>query len=220
MRSRLSRLTLGRPRFLLAGLVVGLGFLLLPESLPEGLRPVVAWNTGLLVYLVATGSMMARATEADIRRRARIHDVRQWVIVLLALIGTGAIVAALVDFLRVSHFGRSGSGMIDFALVFWTIISTFTMLHMLFAVHYAHAYYAADSTAPPLGFPGGERPDYFDFLYFSLVVGLTAQVSDVVVNSRQLRRTVLVHGVIAFFFNTLILALMVNIAAGLVGQGG
>ncbi|PWR18126.1 DUF1345 domain-containing protein [Zavarzinia aquatilis] len=220
MRSRLSRLTLGRPRFLLAGFVVGVGFLLLPQDLPEGLRPVVAWNSGLFVYLVATGAMMVRATEADIRRRARIHDVRQWVIVLLALIGTGAIVAALVDFLRVARIGQGAGSLIDFALVFWTILSTFIMLHMLFAVHYAHAYYAAVSSDPPLAFPGGEKPDYFDFLYFSVVVGLTAQVSDVVVNSRRLRRTVLVHGIIAFFFNTLILALMVNIAAGLVGQGG
>lgn len=220
MRSRLSRMTLGRPRFLLAGLVVGLGFVLLPQDLPEGLRPVVAWNSGLFVYMMATGAMMARATEADIRRRARIHDVRQWVIVLLALIGTGAIVVALVDFLRVARIGQGAGSLIDFALVFWTILSTFIMLHMLFAVHYAHAYYASISTNPPLAFPGGEKPDYFDFLYFSVVVGLTAQVSDVVVNSRRLRRTVLVHGIIAFFFNTLILALMVNIAAGLVGQGG
>lgn len=219
MRSRLNRLTLGRPRFLLAGLVVGLGFLLLPRDLPEGIRPVIAWDIGILVYLVATGAMMARATEADIRRRARLHDVRQWVILLLALLGTGAIAMALLDFLRLARVGAAEGSLLNFALVFWTILSTFAMLHALFAVHYAHAYYAAASTAPPLCFPGDEKPDYSDFLYFSFVVGLTAQVSDVTVNSRRLRRTVLVHGVVSFFFNSLILALMVNLAAGLVGSG-
>lgn len=214
--SHIGRLTLGRPRFALAGLVVGLAFLLLPHDLVEGARPVIAWDLGMLVYLAGTWSMMATADEAAIRARARSYDIGQWVIVLLMLTGVAASMTALIEFLgKTRAAGPAGS--LELILAAWTMLSTFAMFHTLFAVHYAHDYYAAPDGRPPLDFPGDEPPDYGDFLYFSFVVGLTAQVSDVAIRSRRLRRAALVHGVVSFFFNTVILALVVNIGAGLLG---
>jgi len=213
----IGRLTLGRPRFLLAALAVALAFMALPHDLAEGMRPVIAWDLGMLVYLAGTWSMMFSADEAAIRARARAHDIGQWVILGLMFFGIVASMAALVDFLRLAQKSLSVGGGLDLALAVWTMLSTFAMFHTLFAVHYAHDYYAAPDDAPPLDFPGDDAPDYGDFLYFSFVVGLTAQVSDVVVRSKRLRRAVLAHGVVSFFFNTVILALMVNIAAGLLG---
>jgi uncharacterized membrane protein len=95
------------------------------------------------------------------------------------------------------------------------------LVHTLFAVHYAHGYYGdaprdgRGGIAGGLAFPGGAEPDYWDFLYFSFVIGMTSQVSDVQTTSPWMRRLCLAHGIVSFFFNTVILALTVNSAAGL-----
>lgn len=213
---QIARTAIARPRFIAAALAVAAGFVLLPDSLGQALRPVIAWNLGMAVYLGATGWMMVRADEAAIRARARVHDIGQWAILGLMLAGVVASTAALIAFLGARPQGQNG--LLDLGLVAWTILATFAMVHTLFAVHYAHDYYAAPDQAKPLQFPGDEVPRYGDFLYFSFVVGLTAQVSDVQVCSRRVRRAVLVHGVVSFFFNTVILALIVNIAGGLIGM--
>jgi uncharacterized membrane protein len=87
----------------------------------------------------------------------------------------------------------------------------------MFALHYAHDYYARVIRGEPggLAFPGGEAPDYGDFLYFACVIGTSAQTADVGFTCRQMRRTGLVHCVLAFFFNTTLLALTINIASSL-----
>ena len=99
-----------------------------------------------------------------------------------------------------------------------TILLSWVFAHTAFAVHYAHDYYADRSAqvSPGLLFPGDAGdPDYWDFLYFSFVVGMTCQVSDVQVATQPWRRLVLAHGVIAFVFNTVVLALSINLLAGL-----
>ena len=104
-------------------------------------------------------------------------------------------------------------------LAIMTIVSSWLLVHTIFAQHYAHIYYQADRTlaeskADGLDFPGEIEPDYWDFLYFSFVIGMTSQVSDVSVTSRQMRRLSLLHGILAFFFNTTIVAMAINIVAG------
>ena len=97
-----------------------------------------------------------------------------------------------------------------------TIVLSWAFIHTIFALHYAHEFY--DEDAPRGGgmaFPGGEEePDYWDFVYFSFVIGMTAQVSDVGITSKQIRRTVTAHGIVSFLFNAALLALTVNLAAG------
>ncbi|NGX99441.1 MAG: DUF1345 domain-containing protein, partial [Candidatus Afipia apatlaquensis] len=93
-----------------------------------------------------------------------------------------------------------------------TIALSWAMIHTTFALHYAHDFYRS-AKAGGLSFPGGEDPDYWDFVYFSFVIGMTAQVSDVGVTDKIIRRTATVHGVVSFIFNTALVALMVNIAA-------
>ncbi len=106
------------------------------------------------------------------------------------------------------------------ALVAVTLFASWLMMHVTFAFRYAHEYYARDNGGPDfdrgLEFPGETRPDYLDFVYFSLVLGMTFQVSDVQVRSRKLRRLAALHGLLSFVFNTVILALTVNIAAGII----
>jgi uncharacterized membrane protein len=85
--------------------------------------------------------------------------------------------------------------------------------HTIFALHYAHEFYGEDAEQGGLTFPGGEEPDYWDFVYFSFVIGMTSQVSDVAICSKSIRRTATAHGVLSFIFNAALLALTVNIAA-------
>jgi uncharacterized membrane protein len=94
-----------------------------------------------------------------------------------------------------------------------TILVSWALIHTIFALHYTHEYYD-DTGGQGMGFPGGEaNPDYWDFVYFSFVIGMTSQVSDVAITSRVIRRTATVHGVVSFMFNAALLALTVNIAA-------
>ena len=134
-------------------------------------------------------------------------------VVLAAIMCIGAIVAELSvskelhGLLRYTHIALAGL----------TILSSWAFTQVMFALHYAHDYYGAEVRGNPggLDFPGGHAPDYGDFLYFACVIGTSAQTADVSFTTRAMRRTGLVHCVLAFFFNTTLLALTINIASGL-----
>jgi uncharacterized membrane protein len=101
-----------------------------------------------------------------------------------------------------------------------TVVCSWFLVHTMFALHYAHDYYVArvlDPNAPAsLNFPTEDEPDYWDFMYFSFVLGMTAQVADVDINSRKFRKLCTLHGILAFYFNTAIVAMSINLIAGLV----
>jgi len=109
----------------------------------------------------------------------------------------------------------NAGGVVDMLAAAATIVLSWLYMNMIFALHYAHGYYShRNGMHKGLDFPGKEDPDYWDFAYFALVLGMTFQVSDVQIVSRRLRRTALMHSVIAFFFNVFIIAISVNVAAG------
>jgi uncharacterized membrane protein len=163
------------------------------------------------VYIVAVLTVMAGADPANIRRRSALMDEGRIAILVVtagaALASLGAILAELGD-KDTAHNPR------HLALAVATIVLSWALTHTIFALHYAHEFYA-EKRNPDGGlmFPGRQEPDYWDFLYFSLVIGMTSQVSDVAVTAKVIRRTVMAHGVVSFFFNATLLALMVNIAA-------
>ena len=101
------------------------------------------------------------------------------------------------------------------ALAIVTVVLSWAFTHTIFALHYAHEFYGEDADAKNLKFPDDDEPDYWDFIYFSFVVGMTFQVSDVAISQKSTRRMVVAHGALSFFFSTAIVAMMVNIAAGL-----
>ena len=98
-----------------------------------------------------------------------------------------------------------------------TVVLAWTFTHIIFTLHYANLYYRPHKDGVPggLDFPGDEPPDYRDFLYYAFVIGCAAQTADVATTSRDMRLVSLAHGVIAFAFNTAILALMINVGASL-----
>jgi uncharacterized membrane protein len=200
-----------RPRLTLStlcGLMIGL---LLPSALRWSTRSLIGWDVGVAVYLGLAYAMMASSDIARIKRRAAVQDEGQFFILILtasaALASLGAIVVEL---------GSGGRDTAHLALAVATILLSWSFTHTMFALHYAHEYYDQRNPAGGLAFPGGEKPDYWDFVYFSLVIGMTSQVSDVAVACKPIRRIVAAHGVISFFFNAALVALLVNIAANAV----
>jgi uncharacterized membrane protein len=155
--------------------------------------------------------MMSASSVHRIRERAAREDEGQAAILVLtvaaALASLGAIVAELGSSIGTS---RRPSHVILAAL---TILLSWAFIHAIFALHYAHEFYD-ETEGGGLAFPGGDlEPDYWDFVYFSFVIGMTSQVSDVCVTAKRIRRAVAAHGVVAFVFNVALLALTVNIAA-------
>ena len=204
------RFVYARPRTFIAIAIGIIAFFLLPHSLRLVTRLLVGWDVFVALYLALVYIMVLRSGVAHIRRNAVLQDDGRFLILLVTALGAFASIAAIVFELGASN--RSGPGL---ALATITIALSWAAVHTGFSLHYAHEYYRG---AKPGGlqFPSGDKddePDYWDFVYFSFVIGMTAQVSDVGITDRIIRRTATVHGIISFVFNTALVALMVNIAA-------
>jgi len=207
-----------RPRLYIATALGVAVALLIPEPLGAMRRAVIGWDAGIVVYLALLLTMAARATPVTMGRRAESEDATRWL--FLALMA-GAAWFSMFALLGILHDVRGASGPAAVALTALagaTIILSWLFAHTAFALHYAHGFYAdrAAQRAAGLLFPGERAdPDYWDFLYFSFVVGMTCQVSDVQVAAPPWRRLVLAHGILSFLFNTVVLALSINLLAGL-----
>ena len=222
LRARLSRRTryLRHHRRLVLSVLLGvLGYLVLPASIGEGTRWLVAFDLAAVVFLGAVWIMMARATTADMRRRAQLEDERRYVLLALSAVAAVAILLAITSQLQEIRDQTSTATALRLTLAAVTILLAWFFMNTIFALHYAHFFYGdsapAGAEARGLAFPGRAEPDYWDFLYFSFVIGMTFQVSDVQIENHHLRRLGLAHGVLAFFFNVVVLALTINIIAGL-----
>jgi uncharacterized membrane protein len=178
-------------------------------------RMLIGWDVGVLIYLVWAAIIMARcSTVASIRRNASIQDEGAFGILILAVAAALASLGAIFAELAVLDAKSPNYGAY-IALAIITVVLSWTFTHTIFALHYAHEFYGEGARAKGLKFPDDEKPDYWDFVYFSFVVGMTFQVSDVAITQKSMRRMVVAHGALSFFFSTAIVAMMVNIAAGL-----
>jgi uncharacterized membrane protein len=204
---KILRVVRARPRLFLAALVGAALGLLLPPEWRVSTRALAGWDAGVAIYLIGAFMLLLRSDVARIRRRAGIVDEGRFAILVVVV---GAALASLGGIVAQLGAGRAATHL---ALATITILLSWTFVHVIFALHYAHEFYAAKPRGGGLTFPGGEDPDYWDFFYFSLVIGMTSQVSDVAVTGRTIRRTVTAHGVVSFLFNAALVALTVNIAA-------
>ncbi|HAL40011.1 MAG TPA: DUF1345 domain-containing protein [Polaromonas sp.] len=216
MRKHLSETT--GPQRLGYGLLAGLATAALPMPLAWQFRGLLGWCVGISVYLMLAWWLCARFDSNRTRARSQAQDEPSGVLFLLMLLATTACVAAITVMMQQS---RDLSGMLrtfHIVLSMAALAASWLFIQTMFAFRYAHRYYQEenlrDPDGPGLRFPGGLDPDYFDFLYYAHVVGMTSQVSDVQVTSREMRRLTLVHGVLSFGFNMLILALSINLVAG------
>lgn len=188
--------------------VIGALYLAWPD-LRLAAKLLAGWDIGVATYLATTFRMMASADLARLRSSAAAHD--EGAFAVLALPVAAAVASLLAIFSELSLAKISGAGLHS-ALAIVTITLSWTFIHTVFALHYAHDYYGEGERANGLQFPGKDKPDYWDFTYFSFVVGTTFQVSDVAITNRLIRRLVWAHGVLSFAFNTAILAVTVNLA--------
>ena len=204
------RVVYARPRTFVAVAIGIAAFLVLPSSLRAVTRLLIGWDIFIASYLVLVFAMMLRSGLSHIRRNAILQDDGRFLILLVAAFGAFASIAAIVF-----ELGAGQRSAWELALATLTIALSWAAVHTTFALHYAHEFYRG---AKPGGlqFPSGdthEDADYWDFVYFSFVIGMTAQVSDVGITDKAIRRTATAHGIVSFIFNTALVALMVNIAA-------
>ncbi len=209
---RMLRILRARPRLFIAaavGITVGT---LLPADWRLATRSVVGWDIAVALYLLLAVRLMMSCDINRIRHRAAIQDESKLTILILTVAAAIASLGAIIAELGGAQGSDRAPGHLALAIV--TILLSWGFTHVIFALHYAHEYYDENAhRGGGLNFPGEMPPDYWDFVYFSFVIGMTSQVSDVAVTSAAIRRLVTAHGIVSFVFNAAILALTVNIAA-------
>lgn len=206
-----------RPRLAVSAVV----FILVGVGLWQGVgvKPakalLLAFDLGVLIYLSALAMLFNQTTTpALMQSQAHKQDTGRWGVLWTGLALTGVVALALTTELGAAKGGGAQALLVAAA----SIVLSWLFLNIMFAMHYAHGFYGDfGKKHEGLEFPGTKQPDYWDFAYFAIVIGMTFQVSDVQITSRYLRRVALLHSVIAFFFNVFIIAISVNIAAGLAG---
>jgi uncharacterized membrane protein len=211
------RIISARPRLflsILAGIAVGV---LLPQYVSE-LRGVtrflIAWDFGVGLYLILAFWMIAHSGVREIHRQYLAQDEGGFAILVLTIVSACASVGAVFAWLEIATRAETFAlpGLVFLLL---TIILSWAFIQTMFALHYAHEFYAEHhTTGGGLIFPHDPEPTYWDFVYFAFAIGTATQVSDVEISSKRIRRTVTVHGIVSFFFNVTVIALTV----GLVGD--
>ena len=188
-----------------------------PGELAMMTRALIAWNAAVWSYLIGIMWVVMRADHHKVREIADKQDENAGLVLVVLLVG--ALFSLSAIFLELSELAdaRGAERAGRYVLTVATLFGSWLLVGVLFCFHYAHMYYRCASKVLPLKFPDGEKePDYWDFLYFSFTVSVAVQTSDVSVMTRGMRKLVLGHSVLNFFFNLVILGLSINIAAGLI----
>jgi uncharacterized membrane protein len=179
---------------------------------------IAGWNAVAVVILALDWATILTTPQRKIRELAQQQDLSRFLVFVFVVVTASAALFAVGFLVSVKESQTDGHFIIHLLLTLLTVIVSWTLVHTVFGLRYAHAFYGGSDDpgvqrhAGGLIFPGDRPPDYFDFAYFSFVVGMTCQVSDVQITSRRMRRLTLVHSILSFGFNTIILALVINIA--------
>lgn len=191
------------------------------ESLPA--LTLVVWLAVALSIIILDWITIIWAHPQDIRKVASLENSSRFLIFLFVMAASLVSLVAIFLLLK-STKGQSEEAAAGYVLLAMAaVVVSWWMVHTVFTMRYAHLFYTpADKGKAPVGgleFPGDEKePDYLDFVYFSFVIGMTFQVSDVEISSKNIRRLVWAHGLISFAFNTAIVALSINVISGLVSK--
>ncbi len=179
---------------------------------------IAGWNAFCLAFLAAMTPAVWRRAPDEIRARAAREDEGRGLILGLVLVASAASLVAMAAELSLARQTHGWRQAIHVGAAFWTVAASWLTVQAIFALHYAHEYYTAaggGDDAGGLGFPGGEEPDYWDFLHFSIIIGVACQTADVTITRKSLRRLGTLHSLVAFAFNTVVVALAINLMAGL-----
>jgi uncharacterized membrane protein len=216
--TRVIRVLVARPRLWSSVAVGMLFYALLPAALAQaGSRVLLAWNAGALLYLGLSLHMLLQSDTEDMQRRARQQSEGRVAMLVMVVLASVAVVLAVGSQLVVIKAMPGSARAPHLALAALTVLTSWLFTQTLLAFNYAHDFYRARDRAQPdpLTFPGTTEPSYGDFFYFACVIGTSGQTADVVFNGAALRPVGTLHCILAFFFNTTVLALTINIAASL-----
>lgn len=209
-----------RPQFFLAFLTAAVLSILLfwLTSWSWSTNLLIGWNTAIWLFLANLAYRMWQADHSDMQEQAKRQDESKWIILLLvimALIMCMVAIGAQLSDLPKTGWLKFG----HLLLAFLTIMSSWLLMHSVFALHYAHDFYLARSRDQNdgLNFPKTERPTYPDFIHFSYIMGTAAQTADIEITNRHMRMLNTLHALLSFGFNTVILAICINVASGLLG---
>ena len=221
----LIRVFKARPRLVAAavfGAVVAIALHFTPGGVSWSTQSILSWDAGCLYFIIAMLLVLGPQKPEDMQRRAAQQDEGQGFILTLVLIAAVASIAAVAVELSIAKNLHGLAKTLRIGLAFATVATSWFLVQLIFAIHYAHEYHAPDvddkvpgPIVKGLHFPGDEPPDFWDFLHFAIVIGVASQTADIEFTSKTLRRIGTVHGVVAFTFNTVILALGINLMAGL-----
>ena len=199
-----------------------IAFLLLNGRVIPSTQWVAAWDAAGSFYMILAWITIIHANPSVVRQTARLQDSSRTILFILILLATSTSFIAVGFVLGPSKGLPEGERIMHIVLSALAVICSWLLTHTVFALRYAHIFYGEEESGEMkrrtggLEFPGTEAPDYLDLIYFSFVIGMTCQVSDVQVSGRRMRRYVLLHGLLSFAFNTIILALTVNIIYNLI----
>lgn len=216
---------LRRPR-LFAGAATGIAvylLLLFVNSISGRLRFILAWDIGVIVALLAMFFGLRNASPERMRTIAARQVTGKWTVLVLTVVAASASLIAIAAEVPLIKTAEQLEQAARLTLVVLTIVLSWALINTIYALTYAHDYYmprsedgAGHAVKGGFAFPGSGKPAYGDFVYFSFTIGMTFQVSDVQITDPALRRLAITHGIISFFYATGILALTVNLVAGLV----
>jgi uncharacterized membrane protein len=205
-----------RSRLVWAVGIGALSWLVIPSAWALAVRLLVAWDVAAVVLLAIAGGMIASSSAPETGRRAAADDPGRTAVWAIVLLGSAFSVFGATVVMRTAAADSGLGGGELLALCAGTVLVSWLLTHASFTLRYAHLFYrtSAGEDAGGLEFPGGDRPDDLDFAYFAFTVGMCFQVSDVTVSARLIRRTVLAHSMLSFAYNTVIIALVMNLVVG------
>ncbi|MDB5524610.1 MAG: conserved rane protein of unknown function [Rhizobium sp.] len=212
-----------RPRLFIA-LAIGIVFyFVFPLARDASTRLLMAWNIAVGCFLVMAFIVMIRSDDEDMQRHAQKTDEGRFAVLLSSMVAAAVSLAAIVIELSRIKDANSADFAFYISLSVATIFVSWSFIQVIFTEHYAHEYYMQtdggkrmrNKEGSGLSFPGERKPDYIDFLYFTVTIGVANQTADIAIRSRPMRVLVLVHSVISYFFNATILALSINIVSSI-----
>ena len=201
---------------LLCALAAGvIAWLVTPASMVARQRLLVAWDGAALMLLALAGWIISRSDADETRRRAAAADPGRTLVYLVVLLASLTSIVGAAGVVRANASDPAGADQLVLALSVVTVVLSWLLTHTSFTLRYAHLYYrGGPDDEGGLDFPGEGKPDDFDFAYFAFTIGMCFQTSDVAVSDPDMRRTVLAHAMLSFAYNTLIVALVLNLVIG------
>lgn len=179
---------------------------------------MIGWVTFSVCLIVMSWITFFITDSKQIREQSKVQDSSRSIIFIIVLVSTLASILAVILLIVTKKGGDNGASW-RLPIAIAGMLFSWFLIHTIFTLRYAHIYYGDHKSKPNahaggLEFPGNAKPEYFDFAYFSFVLGMTFQVSDVQITSKRLRKLAMFHGLLSFGFNTIMIALTINLIAG------